>query len=236
MGSWLSRLFCEKCAAAIFVQHLLQNLFGRRLADVLAWLVWQFSGRCYNQKCMLRPVGKRKTMKNTLMFAKKPSGSSKSTSLSNQHFSQNQKPQVYHKAPGFARVTEVCWGRGGAGRQLAGFRVWGLCRGLCRGYVGFILGLYQQSGKENGNFQNGLGGSRHKYRSLGPKKLSLASPPYKILPDNLGASNILEYLFGVPMIKTIVFWGPYWGPLKKESFHLSFEPFFPRLLNCLRTQ
>ena len=44
----------------------------------------------------------------------------------------------------------------GFGSQLGPIHGLGLYQGLYRGYIGVILGLYWDNGKENGNYYNGL--------------------------------------------------------------------------------
>ena len=48
-------------------------------------------------------------------------------------------------------------------------------------------------------------------------KLSASAPGLTLNPKYLGVSQIRVPFLGVPIIRTIVHWGLYWGPLFRET-------------------
>ena len=47
-----------------------------------------------------------------------------------------------------------------------------------------------------------------------------------LLPGHTwGFPNIMGIILGVPIIRIIVFWGLYWGPLIVENYHLLAAPY-----------
>ena len=91
-------------------------------------------------------------------------------------------------------------------------RIYGRLEGLAK-----YWGLYRDNGKENGNYNSILGLYRGYTRLI-------YFPKFKIP------------FLGIPITRTITFWGLYWGPLFWESsiYHGVGSDLLVRVCVCLR--
>ena len=77
-----------------------------------------------------------------------------------------------------------------------------------------ILGLHWDNGKGNGSYY-----SIAEVWCLRSLRTSL-NVGHSVLLQDLGISQIMDTFLGVPIVRTIVYWGLYWGPPVLGNYHL----------------
>ena len=65
------------------------------------------------------------------------------------------------------------------------------------------------------------GASKAHTSSSGGRHLGKLGVDFRVYGEIWGFPKIRGTLLGVPIIRTIVFWGLYWGPLILGNYHLS---------------